>query len=171
MDLGLAQNGPPPVAGRFFFLFLFFFFPSTLHTRPSTSNTELFYVSPARVQIPSRHRCKSTRTTLSCLLFPDSHRMVNLPPPRVLWIARARGRYARFGGRHSHPHWDKYSFVSVWYGKSTPRYEGHRRKRGYIPTLRTFSTVFRTFPPSVKLKYYYWMISLCLREIITYDDK
>lgn len=58
----------------FSFFFYFFFFPSTLHTRPSTSNAELFYVSPARVQIPSRHRCKSTRTTLSCLLFPDSHR-------------------------------------------------------------------------------------------------
>ena len=96
MDLGLAQNGPPPV--DFSFFFYFFFFPSTLHTRPSTSNAELFYVSPARVQIPSRHRCKSTRTTLSCLLFPDSHRMVNLPPSQGFVNRACTGSICAFRG-------------------------------------------------------------------------
>lgn len=152
MDLGLRPKWSGlqlPVDFSFFFSFPFFFF-LLLHrpyTRaPLRQMPNCFTFSPARVQIPPRHRCKSTHTTLSCLLFPDSPPvMVNLLPPCQGFVNRAcTGSICVVLGGRIPSRCDKCSFVPVWQKYASLR--GGKGEGGCV--FRHFRNIFQLFVKS-----------------------
>lgn len=100
------------------------------------------------MQIPSRHRCKSTHTTLSCLLSPPMVVvMVNLPPR--FRESRVHGVDMRvLGTAIRTPHRDKCSFVSGMAKVPSPATRPSRGNEVYSDLEHSNRSSFPTFSSS-----------------------